>query len=206
MVKSLGCKVHLLHCEPNGNFPRGPEPIASNLKLLGKSVIKHKADIGIATDPDGDRLAIVDEKGYPLSEEYTLTICADGFFRATSSKKPIITNLSTTMALDKIAERYGSRVIHTAVGEINVVNKMPQYFMIKEKIQLNNVDPKVALKKIEDANPNAISNKNDGLKLSWNDSWIHIRKSNTEPIIRIYAEANTFDTASKLIEDVKNIL
>jgi phosphomannomutase len=126
MVKALGCRVHRLYCNPDGEFPRGPEPLSHNLKQLGEAVVTHQADIGIATDPDGDRLAIVDEKGNPLGEEYTLTICADGLLKSTSYPESIVTNLSTTMALDKVAEKYGSRVIRSAVGEINVVNKMKE--------------------------------------------------------------------------------
>ena len=79
MVEALGCKVHRLHCEPNGKFPRGAEPLPQNLKKLGEAVLTHRAHVGFATDPDGDRLAVVDENGQPLGEEYTLTICADGF-------------------------------------------------------------------------------------------------------------------------------
>ena len=257
MIEVLGCKVHRLHCESNGTFPRGPEPLSHNLKQLGEAVIAHEADAGFATDPDGDRLAVVDEKGQPLSEEYTLTICADGFLSTTTSKTPLVTNLSTTMALDKIAEKHGSSVIRSAVGEINVVNKMkevgaelggegnggvilpeshygrdslvgaalflnrmaqgsqtvseifhsmPQYVMVKDKIELGFVDPQTALEKIEAEFTDAKTDKTDGLKLSWGNSWIHIRKSNTEPIIRIYAEAKDKDGVNKLIHRIKSIL
>ena len=257
MVKALGCRVHRLYCTPDGEFPRGPEPLSHNLKQLGEAVVTHQADIGIATDPDGDRLAIVDEKGNPLGEEYTLTICADGLLKSTSYPKTIVTNLSTTMALDKVAEKYGSRVIRSAVGEINVVNKMkevgavlggegnggvilpeshygrdslvgtsmflnrmaqdtqtvseifqsmPQFIMVKDKIELGSVDPQTALDKIEAAYPDVDSDKTDGLKLSWENSWVHIRKSNTEPIIRIYAEGETKKSTSALVEGVKQLI
>lgn len=257
MVEALGCTVHRLFCEPDGKFPRGAEPLYHNLKDLGDAVRNHNADAGFATDPDGDRLAVVDENGHPLSEEYTLTICADGFFNTTGSIKPLVTNLSTTMALDKVAERYGSKVIRSAVGEINVVNKMkevgavlggegnggvilpeshygrdslvgavmflnrmaqgiqtvseifqtmPQYVMVKDKIELESVDPQTALEKIEAAYTDADSDKTDGLKLCWDNSWVHIRKSNTEPIIRIYAEAETKESVKRLAEGVKQIV
>ena len=257
MIEALGCKVHRLYCEPNGEFPRGPEPLAGNLKNLGEAVRLQNADVGFATDPDGDRLAVVDEYGNPLSEEYTLTICADGFFKTTGSTKPLVTNLSSTMALDKVAEKYGISVVRSAVGEINVVIKMkevradiggegnggvilpeshygrdslvaatmflnrmamgtqkvskifksmPQYVMVKDRIGLGSVDPQSAIDKIELTFSNTKSDKTDGLKLSWDNSWVHIRKSNTEPIIRIYAEASTQSEAEKLVAKVKSVL
>ncbi|MBC8256356.1 MAG: phosphoglucosamine mutase [Candidatus Marinimicrobia bacterium] len=257
MVEALGCKVHRLFCEPNGEFLRGPEPLAKNLKKLGDSVKFHNADVGFATDPDGDRLAVVDENGNPLSEEYTLVICADGFLNTTNSSNPLVTNLSSTLALDKVAEKYGCSVIRSAVGEINVVNKMkevnaelggegnggvilpeshygrdslvaaamflhrmaqdtqkvseiftsmPQFVMVKDKIGLGSVDPQSILDKIEQYFSDAKPDKTDGLKLSWENSWIHIRKSNTEPIIRIYAEAATQSEVEELVEKVKLIL
>ncbi len=257
MVEALGCKVNRLFCEPNGEFSRGPEPLAKNLKKLGDAVKFHNADVGFATDPDGDRLAVVDENGLPLSEEYTLVICADGFFNTTNSSKPVVTNLSSTLALDKVAEKYGNSVIRSAVGEINVVNKMkevnaelggegnggvilpeshygrdslvaaamflnrmtqgtqkvseiftsmPQFVMGKEKIGLGSVDPQAILDKIEQNFSEANPDKTDGLKLSWENSWVHIRKSNTEPIIRIYAEATTQSEVEKLVAKVKSII
>ena len=257
MVEALGCTVHRLYCEPNGEFPRGTEPLPHNLTNLGGAVRSHNADAGFATDPDGDRLAMVDEMGNPLGEEYTLTICADGLFKSTSSTASIVTNLSTTMALDKVAKKYGNQVIRSAVGEINVVNKMkevgavlggegnggvilpeshygrdslvgaamflnrmaqdtrkvseifqsmPQYVMVKDKIDLSSVDPQTVLDNIEAAYPNADFDKTDGLKLSWDNSWAHIRKSNTEPIIRIYAEGETKTSVTELVEGIKQLV
>jgi len=257
MLKALGCKVYSLHCNPNGVFPRGCEPLPHNLNDLKKAVIDKKADVGFATDPDGDRLAVIDEKGTPLGEEYTLVFCIDGFLKSTQTNKDIVTNLSTTLAVDRIAEKYGNNVIRTAVGEINVVNKMkeinsklggegnggvilteshlgrdsligvtlflnrmaqtnqsvsqvfqsmPQYIMLKDKIELNNINAENAINKIKMAFAKVKQNHMDGLKLIWNDSWLHIRKSNTEPIIRIYAEAPTKSKALNLINEVKSIL
>ena len=257
MVEALGCQVHRLYCNPDGKFPRGAEPLPQNLVDLGNAVRNYNADAGFATDPDGDRLAIVDEKGNPIGEEYTLTICADGFFQSTSSSTPIVTNLSTTMALDKVAERFGSKVIRSGVGEINVVNKMKevgaelggegnggvilpeshygrdslvgatmflnrmaqdnmkvseifqsmaQYIMVKDTIELGCVDPQVAFDKIEAAYIDADSDKTDGLKLVWDNSWLHIRKSNTEPIIRIYAEAKSKNEVDSILLDIKKVL
>ncbi len=257
MLKSLGCTVHRLYCNPNGEFPRGTEPLPQNLHKLADAVVGKNAHVGFATDPDGDRLAVVDENGQPLGEEYTLTICADGFLSSTSSTVPLVTNLSTTMALDKIAEKHGSYVLRSAVGEINVVNQMketgalfggegnggiilkeshygrdslvgvalflnrmaqdnqtvseiyksmPQFIMMKEKVELGIINPEIALKKIEQYFTDARHDKLDGLKLIWDDSWVHIRKSNTEPIIRIYAEALLKDDVHKLVDSVKRCI
>ena len=257
MLEALGCIVYRLYCDSNGEFLRGAEPLPHNLKNLGKAVVAFKADVGFATDPDGDRLAVVDENGQPLGEEYTLTICADGFLSSTSSTVPLVTNLSTTMALDRMAEKYGIIVIRSAVGEINVVNQMkevgallggegnggvilseshygrdslvgatlflncmaqknqtvskifesmPQFIMVKDKIELGAINPEMVMKKIEKYFSDAKHDKTDGLKLIWGNSWVHIRKSNTEPIIRIYAEAPSKDDVHKLVDSVKRCI
>ena len=257
MLKALGCKVHRLYCNPNGQFPRGAEPLPNNLKNLKKMVIEKKADVGFATDPDGDRLAVIDEKGNPLGEEYTLVFCVDGFLKTSKSNKEIVTNLSTTLAVDKIAKKYGNNVIRTAVGEINVVNKMkeeksilggegnggiilaeshlgrdslvavtlflnrmaqsnttvssifnsmPQFYMAKDKIKLNDINAEEVINKIKNHFSKVEQNEQDGLKLIWENSWIHIRKSNTEPIIRIYSEAPTKFEAIKLTDKIKSLI
>ena len=255
MLETLGCTVHQLHCIPDGKFPRSPEPTPNSLDKLGKTVVEKKADVGFATDPDGDRLTVVDEKGQPLGEEYTLTICADGFLNSTKSTLPLVTNLSTTLALDRVAEKYGCSVIRTAVGEINVVNQMkecdallggegnggvilteshygrdslvgatlflnrmaqdsksvssifqsmPQYVIVKNKIDLGTMDPNSVIANIAIKFPNAKISRIDGLKLIWENSWVHIRKSNTEPLIRIYAEAPTKEEVERLISKIKS--
>lgn len=257
LLESFNCDVVSIHCSPNGKFPRGAEPLPHNLKILGEEVIKHNADVGFATDPDGDRLAVVDEKGQPLGEEYTLTICADGILSAHDIATPLVTNLSTTLALDMIAKKYRNHVKRSAVGEINVVNlmkktnsviggegnggvilpeshygrdalvgvalflnrmamdaqsvseifkQMPQFFMVKDKIHLGEIDAEIALSKIEKSFSNAQLDKTDGLKILWDDQWLHIRKSNTEPIIRIYSEAPSQKQANHLVHQVKNCI
>ena len=257
MLTALGCTVHQLYCNPNGQFQRGTEPIPQNLNELSKTVIEKNADIGFATDPDGDRLAIIDENGIALGEEYTFVFSLDGFLNSTKSTNAIVTNLSSTLAIDRIAEKHGIEVIRSAVGEINVVNKMkecnaliggegnggvilaeshygrdsligatlflnrlsqedgsvsqifqsmPQYVMLKDKIELNNINAKITIKKIKNKFSTIKHNTIDGLKLIWEDSWVHIRQSNTEPIIRIYAEASTQLKVKKIINDIKSIL
>jgi phosphomannomutase len=257
MVRALGCEVIPIYNIPNGKFPRGAEPLPHHLIDLGNAVKSHHADVGFATDPDGDRLAIVDENGRPIGEEYTLTICADGILSQADINTPIVTNLSTTMALDKLAERYNLHVKRSAVGEINVVNmmkdkqsviggegnggvilpeshygrdslvgaalflnrmtqttdtvstifkSMPQFVMAKEKIELDGNDPDKILVLLSTSFADVNQNKVDGLKLTWEDRWLHVRKSNTEPIIRIYAEAPTETEVNELVQKVKQLL
>ena len=254
LLIALGCNVHCINCEPNGVFSRPTEPLPEHLSDLQKAVIKYKADVGFATDPDGDRLAVVDERGRPLGEEYTLVICADGFLKNTFSKKPIVTNLSTTLAIDKLAEKYGNSVIRSSVGEINVVNKMkehnallggegnggiilkeshlgrdslvgtalflnrmsqssksvsqifqsmPQFYMEKDQMILEEKRITPLIERIKNNFSEVKQNTEDGLKLIWDNKWIHIRRSNTEPIIRIYSEAISIEEAIKLVKSIK---
>ena len=124
MLEALGCEVITINCKPTGDFVHGTEPLPHNLTELSKAVIDNNADIGFAVDPDADRLAIIDEKGKPIGEEYTLVLATDGYIKTTGRKETFVTNLSTTIALDKLAEKHGCTVERSAVGEINVVQKM----------------------------------------------------------------------------------
>ncbi len=257
LLEALGCEVVRLHCEPSGIFPRGTEPIPEHLADLGAAVVEHGAQLGLATDPDADRLALVDELGQPLGEEYTLVLAVDAFLRRTGSRQPVTTNLSSSILLDIVARRYGLEVERSAVGEINVVNLMrangaaiggegnggvilaeshlgrdslvgaalildrlvqeeatisqlkkelPEYHIIKHKVALNDLDPEGAIKHIAAEYQSVEQNTVDGLKLIWEDRWIHIRKSNTEPIIRIIAEAPTVDQAEQMISQITNLI
>ncbi len=122
LLSRLGCEVIPVHCEINGTFPRGAEPLAENLVDLCAGVRDSGADIGFAQDPDADRLAIVDELGNPIGEEYTLALVTEHLL----SKKPgrVVVNLSTTRAIEDIAKRHNSPFTRTKVGEINVVERM----------------------------------------------------------------------------------
>ena len=104
LLKSLGCDVIELYCEPNGDFKRGTEPLPQNLTDLSNTVIKNKADAGFAIDPDADRLALVNEKGIPLGEEYTLVVAAEGYLNERDKTEKFVVNLSTSMAIEKLAE------------------------------------------------------------------------------------------------------
>jgi phosphomannomutase len=122
LLKNFNCDIVTINCTPNGLFPRGPEPLAENLKDLSKAVIESKADIGFAQDPDADRLAIVDEKGKPIGEEYTIALVTEHLL----SKKRglVVVNLSTTKAVEDIAFKYDVPFCRSKVGESNVVEEM----------------------------------------------------------------------------------
>ena len=257
LLESLGCEVIELNCEPDGNFTRGTEPLPENLNDLSQMVVNHKADAGFAIDPDADRLALVDEIGKPLGEEYTLVIAADGYLKETQRIEKFVVNLSTSLALEKLAETYKSSVIRSAVGEINVVNKMneveskmggegnggvilreshlgrdsmiaatmilnrmslsgstlgeihaslPQFVIVKDKISIQGIDFDNVIKKVTLLFDNSEIDTADGIKFTWDDRWVHLRKSNTEPIMRIYAEAPNHKQALELVTRIKKIL
>jgi phosphomannomutase len=122
LLKAVGCKVTMINCVPDGIFPRGAEPLPENLTQLSEAVIKSGADIGFAQDPDADRLAIVDEKGKPLGEEYTVTMVTDHLLL--KDKGRVVVNLSTTKAVEDVALKHGVNFARAKVGEINVVEEM----------------------------------------------------------------------------------
>ncbi len=122
LLKALGCKVTMINCKPDGIFPRGAEPLPENLAQLSEAVMKNGADIGFAQDPDADRLAIVDEKGKPLGEEYTVTMVTDHLLL--KEKGRVVVNLSTTKAVEDVATKHDVQFARAKVGEINVVEEM----------------------------------------------------------------------------------
>jgi phosphomannomutase len=122
LLEKLGAKVFCINCSGDGNFVHEPEPIPKNLKQLAREVKKRKADIGLATDPDADRLAIVDEKGRPIGEELTLAIAVREVTRR--FKGPTVINVSTSKVTADEAARTGSRIYYSKVGESNVVQMM----------------------------------------------------------------------------------
>jgi len=243
LLRRLGCQVIELNCHPDQPFPHSPEPLPENLGELNQAVIDNKADLGFAIDPDGDRLAVVSILGKPISEEYTLVLAE----KLVLSKFPnldqkVVTNLSTTMAVDDVARQYGASVIRTAIGEINVAKKMreidsaiggegnggvllpeahlgrdslvasalilqllaeeakplselitelPHYEMIKLKVARGNLELSDVINELKLLATAEKIDEQDGIKFIWSDRWVHLRPSNTEPIIRIYAEAAT---------------
>jgi phosphomannomutase len=122
LLEYLGCQLILIGGEPHGRFAHEPEPTAENLGGVLANVTQEKADIGFCQDPDADRLAIVDERGRYIGEEYTLALCVDHVLR--HEKGPVVTNCSTSRMTEDLARKYGVPFHRSAVGEANVVDKM----------------------------------------------------------------------------------
>ncbi|HVV54850.1 MAG TPA: phosphoglucosamine mutase [Mucilaginibacter sp.] len=261
LLEALGVTtIQQLYCEPTGNFPHNPEPLAENLVALSQEVVKTRAHLGIAVDPDVDRLAFVCEDGNMFGEEYTLVAVADYVLKNRIGNT--VSNLSSTRALRDVTEKAGGEYHAAAVGEVNVVNKMkevhaviggegnggviypklhygrdalvgialflshlarsgksvsalrssyPGYFISKNKITLTpEMDIDSLLAKVEEKYKNHPHTTIDGLKIEFDKEWVHLRRSNTEPIIRIYSEGNSEtvadNLANKIIADIKEIL
>ncbi len=124
LLEDLGCEVVAIHTEPDGHFPRDPEPTADHLAELGALVRDSGADVGLAVDPDVDRLSLVDQEGTPLGEDLTLALAAAVVLRETPG--PVVTNLSTSRVVEDVAEAYESPLIRAPVGEINVARRMQE--------------------------------------------------------------------------------
>jgi len=261
LLKALGVKNILpLYDEPTGVFPHNPEPLPENLREISDLMVKKKADVGFVVDPDVDRLAVVSEDGEMFGEEYTLVAVAD--YVLSKKKGATVSNLSSTRALRDVSAKYGVKYAASAVGEVNVVEKMkatkaiiggegnggvifpelhygrdslvgialflslmaekkqklsmlrasyPSYFISKNRINLEpDMDVDLILKSIAVKYQNEEVSTIDGVKIDFEEGWVHLRKSNTEPIIRIYSESISMNTAEilakKIIKDVGDII
>lgn len=258
LLRALGVtEIIVLNSEVNGKFAHNPEPLPEHLSQLCNEVVQQKADLGIAVDPDVDRLCFVNEDGSLFGEEYTLVAVAD--YILSKRKGNTVSNMSSTKALKEITLKHGGEYSPSAVGEVNVVKKMkevnaviggegnggiivpdfhygrdaligiglflshlaghkkgikslrstyPDYFISKNKIELENgIDVKSIFDKIKKKYKNNPVNTEDGLKVEFDNDWVHLRTSNTEPIIRIYAESD-FETkanniAMQLMRDIR---
>lgn len=262
LLQTLGVtQVREYHCEPNGKFPRNPEPIPENLGEFSREVEKGQFDLGIVVDPDVDRLAFIQENGEPFGEEYTLVAVAD-YVLEHNPGGTSVSNLSSTRALKDVTEKQGGKYFASAVGEVNVVKEMkkrkaviggegnggiiypklhygrdalvgvalfltklakfgksisrlrasyPNYYISKQKIELTeDIDVNRLLNSIQEKYKRQPINNIDGVKIEFDKEWVHLRKSNTEPIIRIYTESENMATAeylgSKIISDMKEII
>ena len=261
LLKALGVKdIIVLNGEVNGKFAHNPEPLPEHLTGLSNEVLKNNAHLGIAVDPDVDRLCFVCEDGSMFGEEYTLVAVAD--YVLSIKKGNTVSNMSSTRALKDVTIKHGGQYFSSAVGEVNVVNKMkavkaviggegnggiivpdlhygrdaligiglflthlanskksarqlrntyPGYFISKNKITLEkNINVQSIFEKIKDKYKNQPINAEDGLKIEFDNDWVHLRTSNTEPIIRIYAESN-FETtadniAKRLMKDIHEVI
>jgi len=249
-----------LYTEPNGLFPHNPEPLPENLTAISTAIKEQGADVGFVVDPDVDRLAIVNEDGTMFGEEYTLVAVADYILQ--NSKGNTVSNLSSTRALRDITEQHGAEYGASAVGEVNVVDKMkatnaviggegnggiiypalhygrdslvgialfltylaksgkkcselrktyPEYVISKNKIELTEgTDVDAILSEIKNIYSDYKINLEDGVKIEFDKNWVHLRKSNTEPIIRIYSESRSLqkadELANEIIEKIKTVV
>ena len=252
LLGRLGCKVFPINCSLNKPFPRRPEPVPENLTQLEEIVKNRKADIGFATDPDGDRLSVVSEAGLAIGEEYTLPLAAE--FVLQKSPGPVVTNLSTSRMVDEVAARFGSKVYRAPVGEAwvvrvmerygavfggegnggvilprvhptrdsltgmalilglmadreltisRLVEQLPRFHMVKTKVPSRYWDLRRAMKSLKQHFPGAQFDTRDGIRVSAQESWVHLRPSRTEPVLRIIAEAPSLKKARELCRLVK---
>ncbi len=264
LLSKLGCRLVHINDRPDGLFPHEPEPTEKNLTALAEEVRRQGADIGFAQDPDADRLAIVDENGLYIGEEYTQALAAQLIL----SRKPgvVVTNLSSSRMLDDIAARSGSSVLRTAVGEANVVRAMlqnnaviggegnggvidlrivpgrdslvgmayvlqlmantgktlsqlvadiPRYTIVKTKFECRREDANRAVDALKRQFTNETVDTQDGIRIDWarnhdqphdTPAWVHARPSNTEPIMRIIAEAPTEAAANARIQQIQTLV
>ena len=254
MLGEIGCVVSAINDEPTGLFAHKPEPTAENLGGLCKAVRDGQADIGFGQDPDADRLAIVDEAGTYIGEEYTLALAAKYIFSKRSGKAA--TNLSTSRMIDDIAEKAGGRVVRTAVGEANVAGAMLEneciiggegnggvidlrvgpirdslvgiglvlqlmaetgktiselvgeiggYYMSKDKFAADKEQAEEIINSAKEVFADAKLNTADGCRFDFDDGWLHLRASNTEPVMRAIVEATDKSAAQKYIDAVSKI-
>jgi phosphomannomutase len=255
LLERLGCDVVAIHVTPDGTFPRGAEPVPEALAILGETVRAHGADLGLAFDPDGDRLALVDENGLPLGEEATLALGVQHILAHTPGG--VALNLSTSRMSEDLALAAGVPCVRTPVGEIHVAKAMlaqnlvvggegngglilpqlhpgrdgilaaavvlalmvergqklsalnaalPRYGMVKTKFGLEGKSLPGAIAALRARFSDAQIDDRDGLRLSWADSWLHVRASNTEPILRAIAEAPTREHAEALCRAAEEVL
>jgi len=258
LLRRLGVapdQIVRLNCEPTGRFAHPAEPRPEHLTDLTQRVADEGADLGLAVDPDADRLALVDDRGRFILEELTQVLAADFLWRHRSG--PFVTNLSSSRAIDDVAARHGESVYRSAVGEINVVQRMrevdailggegnggvilpdlhygrdalvgtalvlqhlaetgaslsalhddlPHYAMVKDKRDLPEVEVDAVLREMAERYAEEDLSTIDGLKINFSDRWVHMRPSNTEPILRVYAEAPSGEEAQDLADRFKREL
>lgn len=255
--------VHHLGDSDSGLFPHPPEPTRENLGTLGRFVAEKRADVGFAQDPDADRLALIDEKGHYIGEEYTLVLCAEAILssgKVDTQNAAICINLSTSRMIEDVAAKYNARVLRTAVGEANVVEAMkrenalfggegnggfiwpkvtyirdslgsmglvmallartgktlsqlvadvPAYAIVKRKVDLTDMSQAArAVEAVAKANTKEKLDRQDGVRVDYASerAWLHVRGSNTEPIMRLIAEAPTEAVANQILDRAADVI
>jgi phosphomannomutase len=256
LLNKLGCQLVHMNNTPDGQFAHEPEPTAQNLTTLSDEVRRQRAAVGFAQDPDADRVAVVDENGTYIGEEFSLALAV----KLILSKKPggvTAANLSTSRMIDDIAAQHGGRVIRTAVGEANVVQAMlahnatiggegnggvidprivpgrdslvgmayvlqlmagtgktvsqlvaelPRYEIVKTKFECRREDANRAVEALKKAFASEKVDTQDGIRIDWDRAWVHARPSNTEPIMRIIAEAPDRAEAERRVAEVQAVV
>src|SRR5438477_6723401 len=263
LLERLGCEVAGINLETDGRFPRPPEPVPENLGGLSTLVKRAGAALGIAVDPDVDRLAIIDETGEPIGEDYTLAFAiraAMGGKGGKGGKRIVVCNLSTSLVVEDAARECGAEVVRTPVGEVHVARAIlrlaaviggegnggvmypalhvgrdapvaaalllallardgkrvselvaaaPRYVILKGKAERGTRNAEQGLDDVYAAVrkrfPEGNVDTQDGLRLAWRDRWLHVRPSNTEPIIRLIAEAPTGAAARDLVDEGRRL-
>jgi len=247
LLHALGVESVVINANPDGTFPRPAEPLPENLTALRDAVRGHHADVGFAQDMDADRLAIVSERGVPIGEERTLVLAAE--YVLSKRPGPVVTNISTTHALEAVAARYGVPVFRTKVGEANVAQAMRRYHaviggegnggviypainfardslvgialvlhllaetdqsiseltaalpgleMVKYRIDCPSHRITEVLRRVRDEYARFDVNTLDGVKVTMPEGWFLLRGSNTEPVLRLVAEASTEADATRI--------
>ncbi|MBS1537803.1 MAG: phosphoglucosamine mutase [Bacteroidetes bacterium] len=257
LLEHLGCNVVRLYCDSSGEFPHTPEPLPQNLSALAEEVRIRNADIGIAVDPDADRLVLVNELGETISEEKTIVFAAQSVLKSinylSKYSNVIAINLSTSRMIEDIAELHNCKVNRTPVGEVNVVrnlqlnngifggegsggvilpachygrdslvgialllklmategkilselsDELPKYEMLKTKINFSGDFDEFSAK-LQSKFAGSLITRGDGIRFDIGKSWVHVRRSNTEPIVRIISESATISEAKSLVEQVE---
>jgi phosphomannomutase len=255
LLGKLGCRLVHLNSTPDGRFPHDPEPTEKNLTGLSDEVRRQHAAVGFAQDPDADRLAIVDETGAYIGEEYSLALCAQWILSRRSGVA--VTNLSSSRMLDDVAAAHNSRVLRTPVGETNVVQAMlangaviggegnggvidprivpgrdsmvaiayvlqlmadsnlsisqlvaqiPRYQIVKTKFPCRREDAQRIVDALKSRFASEKIDTQDGIRVDFPLAWLHVRPSNTEPIVRIIAEAPDRLKAEKIVGDAQAVV
>jgi phosphomannomutase len=255
LLEALGVEVFAINAVPDGTFPRGAEPVPENLGALCEAVRASGADVGFAQDMDADRLAVVDERGEPLGEEYTLVLAARQVLA--KERGAVVANLATTTVLDAVARDYECPIYRSKIGEANVTEEMrrvgavvggegnggviyprinfardslvgmalvlhlladtgravseltaalPRSHMVKEKLACRSDRIERVLKTVRAAYADRPQDNRDGVKVSTGTGWFLVRGSNTEPIVRLVAEAETVEEARTLVEELRSIV
>jgi phosphomannomutase len=253
---TLGCDLVAISTDPAKPFPREAEPRPEVLGELAELVRGKGCDIGFAQDPDGDRLAVIDENGAVLDNDDVLALAVEAALERLPGD--VVVNLTTSMVIDDIAAAHGRRVYRTPVGEANVVEmiqavnaaiggegssggiifpavhlcrdsysgmamfldrmaqtgltisqlaaRLTRYYRKIGKVAYQHGQLGSVMQELETRFPDAQTDRTDGLKLIWPERWIHVRASNTEPILRFSAEARTVEEMERMYSDVEGLL